>query len=77
MELLVPDKLYFNRTAACKVHDFMYEQKMSRDASDLLFLYNMNWIVEQKSKRRLANNIGHTVNKIYYFFVHKFGGYFR
>lgn len=75
---LIPDKVYFNREYACKVHDWMYTYPKNageefRQAADDLFRINMDLTASQQSKTKAGAYISVPFNAMFHRFVCWFG----
>ena len=76
--VLVPDKLFgLSITAACNIHDFMYNEGKSiadKEAADRSFLNNMLRIIEAESYNAIMVKIRSKSALQYYKAVRDFGG---
>lgn len=75
---LIPDKVYFNRESACKVHDHMYTYpdntgERYRYAADSLFKINMDLGAYTQAKTDIGVLVAAPMNNMFYYFVRWFG----
>lgn len=78
LTLLIPDKVYFNRSSACSVHDHMYTYPVEagedyRQAADALFRINMDSTAKQQSITRYGKYLATPFNFLFEWFVINFG----
>lgn len=75
---LIPDRVYYNRKAACGVHDWMYTYPANagddfKAAADDLFKINMDLQAKQQAKTTAGTYAALPFNNLYYYFVRWFG----
>ena len=75
--LLVPDNLVgLDISAACDIHDYMYEQGKDKKIADRIFLKNMLSLVDEEQDSIILKSLRKIKAHIYYFGVKLFGKFF-